>query len=128
VKWPTVMAKSPTPGADHVPVPSGAPVASTWKPAGTVMMAVKSAAGVVAVSAWTTVGGSVAQPTPGSHERIGKNEPSRTLSPVRLMRSPIGPGRVIVQGSDTSTVWAAATGWGTTRVVGLASRLAAGVP
>src|SRR3954471_11772918 len=128
VKWPTVRAKSPTAGADHVPFPSGTPVASTCTPAGAVMVVVKSAAGVVAVSAWTTVGGSTAQPTPGSQDRIGKNEPSRTLSPVRLMRSPIGRGRVSVQGSETSTAWFGASWWGTTKVVGFGRDVPAGAP
>ena len=43
---------------------------------------------------------------------------SRTLSPVREMRSPTAPGNVKVHGIATSTVWPAAMAWGTTSVVG----------
>src|SRR3954470_23662899 len=128
VKWPTVMAKSGAVGADQVPFPSGTPVASTSYPGGTVTWAVKSAAGVIAVSPWARVGPSVAQPTPGSHARIGKNEPSRTLSPTRAIRSRLAPGSVSSHGRLMSTGSLAATACGTTRVVASGCWAAAGWP
>src|SRR5438067_4138165 len=52
-----------------------------------------SAAGAVEASAYAAVGGSVAQPTPGSHDSTGKNEPSRMPSPECDTRSSTGPAR-----------------------------------
>src|SRR3954471_24302712 len=71
VKCPTDNAKSGTAVAVYLPSAPRPPVASTWKPSGTVIVAVKSAGGAVDASANSPVGGSVAQPTPGSHGRIG---------------------------------------------------------
>src|SRR4051794_4784333 len=81
------------------------------------MWAMKSAAGVIAVSPWTRVGGSIAQPTPGSHARIGKNDPRRTLSRTLAMRSGLAPARVRFHGTTMFTGWLAATDWLTTSVV-----------
>ena len=39
------------------------------------------------------VGGSVSQPTPGSHASTGKNEPSRSAAPDRESRSRTAPGQ-----------------------------------
>jgi hypothetical protein len=59
----------------------------TSQPRGTRIVTSKRAVGLVEDSASVVVGGSVAQPRSPSHDRIGKNEPSRIDSPLLEMRS-----------------------------------------
>src|SRR6266404_4934651 len=81
VKRPVDRAKSRTDVAFQCPGRSGTPPASTPRPAGTaVTLPSKSAVGAVDDSANCGGGGSEPHPTPGSHARMGKNEPRRTAS------------------------------------------------
>ncbi len=117
---PTAIAKSRTAVAVNRPGPTGVPDVSTSSPDGTVTWTSKSAVGVDDVSARSRVGGSVSQPTPGSHASTGKNEPSRSAAPERESRSRTGPGTRRRNGTSTATALPAASGCAsaTTSVVG----------
>ena len=128
-KRPVDMAKSRTAVAVQWPGRSLTPPASTPRSGGDVVTDTsKSAVGAVDASANWVVGGSSSQPTPGSHGRIGKNDPRRTASPVRDRRSLTWRGRVRRQCRDTGTVWCGASvrPGSTTSVVGFGCVVAAG--
>src|SRR4051794_33672309 len=116
-KWPMATARSGTAVAVQRPCPSGVPVASTSYPAGAVTVRSKSAAGVIAVSPCTVVGGSSAHPWPGSQATTGKNDPSRSASPALVTRSEMGLEVVSDHGMAMVTVAPAATGRAITSVV-----------
>ena len=86
------------------------------------MVTSKSAIGEVDVSEGMIEGGSSAQPWPGTHGRIGKNDPSLIASPFWEMRSRRCWGSVSRNGIATDTVPPAATARRTSSVVGSASR------
>src|SRR5205085_7158243 len=120
-KRPVDMAKSRTAVAVQCPGRSGTPLARTPRSGGDVVTETsKSAVGAVDASANWVVGGSVSQPTPDSHGRMGKNEPRRTASPMRAIRSLTAPGNASRQFMAMSTGSPAAQVPGMTSVVALA--------
>src|SRR5207302_8944564 len=123
------MAKSRMASAVQCPGPVATPPASTVSPAGTSTVTSKSAVGDVAASAKPDVGGSRAQPTPGSQGRIGKNDPNRTASPSRETRSSTGFGSVSVHDVVSVSVRLATSGpeWATS-VVGSGWSTGTGLP